>query len=56
MRTIRSLRMILAVCFVLTMVANQAVADEPVVAKQLYDLEGRFEIMLTPTMSAHSRM
>jgi outer membrane beta-barrel protein len=55
MRTLRSLRVILAICFVLPLAASRVAADEPVVAKQLYDLSGRFEVSLTPTMSAFDK-
>jgi outer membrane beta-barrel protein len=56
MRTIRGLRVILAVCCLLVAFDTGVAADdEPAVVKQRYNLEGRFEIMLTPTMSAFDK-
>ncbi len=45
MRTIRGLRVILAVCCVLVTLESWAVADdEPAVAKQRYNLGGRIDV------------
>lgn len=54
MRTRPSLRVIL-ITFLLFCVPLAAHADDPAVVKQLYDLSGRFEVMLTPSMSVFDK-
>jgi len=54
MRTQRSLHAILVICCILAVPAA-APADEPVVRRQLYSLEGRFEVMLAPVFSAFDK-
>jgi outer membrane beta-barrel protein len=54
MRTRPSLRVI-PITFLLFCVPLSARADDPAVAKQLYDLGGRFEISLTPSMSVFDK-
>jgi outer membrane beta-barrel protein len=54
MRKRQSLRVIL-ITFILFCVPLSAHADDPAVVKQLYDLSGRFEIILTPSMSVFDK-
>jgi outer membrane beta-barrel protein len=52
MRSVRGFRAILLTSCVLVMTSTTAVrADDPVVADQRFDLGGRLELMLTPSMS-----
>jgi outer membrane beta-barrel protein len=51
MRFRRRLCAILLVCCFLAVPAVSLADDEPAVRNQLYDLSGRFELMLTPSMS-----
>ena len=54
MRKRPSLRVIL-ITFLFFCVPLSAHADDPAVAKQLYELSGRFEIILTPSMSVFDK-
>ena len=54
MRKRQSLRVIL-ITFLLFCLPLPSQADDPAVVKQLYDLSGRFEIILTPSMSVFDK-
>ena len=54
MRKRQSLRVIM-ITFLFFCVPLSAHADDPAVVKQLYDLSGRFEIILTPSMSVFDK-
>jgi len=46
---------VIPIAFLLFCVPLPAQADDPAVVKQLYDLSGRFEVMLTPSMSVFDK-